>query len=505
MNSDLIVSYSDRYQDYIKDESRFRGQCNSISFPKSRKDVQEIINLCVSQNTPITVQGARTGISGCAVPYSGHVMSTENFSSISKAFMDGENHLIMRLQPGVRLSSVNQILQKGDLKDISHDGVDLDLIRRYQFSPNPTETLASFGGLFACNAKGMNNFKHGDTASNIKGIEVTLANGEVWDISRGQYIFDSTGSKLPNGEKLQIDLSVAKEKSPRYCLSTFPGLDLLDLFAGSEGMLGIVTRLDVNFKKTPDHSWGIMFFFDDLSSSIDFCLKLSESSSGRMEDQPLTAVELFHNSALQMIEQYKSNTTSLKDFPNFPIGVESAIYIEIEGHDSEMLDQYLEFLLETFLILGGEEEHAWAANGPDEIEKFRLVRHTAAESVNTQVDNNRQDEKSITKVCTDFSAPTDRLADTLNLYLAGIKEAQVEFSIFGHAFENHFHVNLLPKNRNELERSNQLIFEWAEQINGWGGSVVSENGIGKLKKDLFNKFVDESELQRAKINCKERK
>jgi D-lactate dehydrogenase (cytochrome) len=423
-------------------------------------------------------------------------MSTEEYCSITKVFMDGENQLNLRLQPGTRLNNVNQILKKGELKDISCKGVDLDLIRRYHFAPNPTETLATFGGLFACNAKGMNNFKHGDTASNINSIEVVLANGELWEIPRGQFIFDSTGCKLPNGDKLQIDLSAAKDKSPIYCLSVFPGLDLLDLFAGSEGMLGIVTRLDVKLKKIPDHSWAIMFFFDNLSSSIEYCQKLSDGISGRIEDHPLTAVEFFHSSALQIIEQYKMNTTLLKDFPNFPSGMESAVYIEIEGQESDILDQYLEFLLETFLILGGNEEHAWAANGPYEIEKFRMVRHTAAESVNSQVDIHRQDEKTLTKVCTDFTVPTDRLADTINLYLVGINEAQVAFSIFGHALDNHFHVNLLPKGPNELKRSNQLIYEWAEQVTNWGGSIVSENGIGKLKKPVFNSFVSESELKR---------
>jgi len=496
MNSELIIPFSDRYQDFIKDESRLRGQCSSISFPKFHDDVQEILEYCVSHNTPLTVQGARTGISGCAVPYSGHVMSTENFDAINQALIGEENNLILRLHPGVRLSRVQQILQKSELLNIDHEILDFKEIGNFRFPPNPTESTASFGGLFACNAKGMNFFRYGDTASNINRIEVLLTNGELWEVPRGTYIFDNSGCKLPNGERLEINLSDIKNNHENSGLFTRPGLDLLDLFAGSEGMLGIVTEIDVCLKKAPEFVWGILFFFNVLSEAIDFSLTLYDDLLNSTHPSLLSACELLHVSALKIIEEYKVHVSALKEFPKFPINAEAAIYVEVEGNDDLLMDQQLESFLENFLKAGGKDEYAWAVSGFKEIEKFHSLRHAAAESVNLLIDKNRQKAECITKICTDFSGPMEYLSKTLDLYLQGIRKSELQYSIFGHIFENHFHVNLLPKNEIESKRANDLILEWAGQINAWGGLVVSENGIGKLKKPVFNQIVTEEELQR---------
>ena len=496
MNSKLIIPFSDRYQDFIKDESRLHGQCSSISFPKTPRDVQEIFEYCVSCNIPLTVQGARTGISGCAVPYSGHVMSTENFNQILGAHIDEENNLILSLLPGVSLSQVHQILQKGELKNLSNEKPDLEEFRNFRFSPNPTETTASFGGLFACNAKGMNYFRYGDTASNIDRIEILLTSGELWEVPRGRYIFDNSGCMMPNGERLEINLSEIINTHGKSGLLPQPGLDLLDLFAGSEGMLGILTEIDICLQKAPEFVWGILFFFETLSGAVDFSLSLYNDLMHSTLPLLLSACELLHVSALKLIEEYKANVSALRDFPTFPIDAEAAIYVEIEGDDDLLIDQQLESLLEKFVKVGGKDEHTWAVSGVKEVEKFHLLRHAAAESANLVVDKNRQKAKSITKTCTDFSGPMEYLAKTLNLYLQGLQGSGLQYSIFGHVFENHFHVNLLPKNEMELKRANDLIVEWAEQINVWGGLVVSENGIGKLKKPIFNKIVTDEELQR---------
>ena len=106
-------------------------------------------------------------------------------------------------------------------------------------------------------------------------------------------------------------------------------------------------------------------------------------------------------------------------------------------------------------------------------------------------------DPEVVKLAADFTAPFARLEETLAMYEEGIAASGMTGVIFGHISQNHLHVNLLPKSREEWLRGRALLEEWAGRIAAWGGLVVSENGVGKLKRELLRAYAPPEALAAA--------
>jgi D-lactate dehydrogenase (cytochrome) len=491
-----------RYEEYLRDESRLIGQGESISFPKSDIEVKELTSAYWGKGIPITVQGARTGVSGSAVPCGGHVLSMEKMNTIL-GLTDFADGFALEVEPGVRLAQITEALSTGIfLTDNWTDKKKATLERlkraeRQVFPPDPTETNATIGGMFACNAQGTNGYRYGNTGSHVRELNVLLVNGEHWSLTRGQYVFDKYGCPLPGGLRLETGTLNNGPFPYRSSLGAYEGMDLVDLFAGSEGMLGIVTRLVLQLRQEALERWGVLFFFDRLENALKFVrqtLELEKKKPGAN----VSAIELFHQSSLRLIQNYKRRVTRLQEIPDLPLDAQGAIYIEMEGDSPQLLEEALMALLEAFTQCGGRDDDTWAATGSGELEKFKLLRHAAPESVNAHIDEIRLKQPTVTKLSTDFSAPMDCLEDTLAMYIKGLDQSNLEGAIFGHVGCNHIHVNLLPQNPEEDERGKKLIFTWAEQILALGGNIITEKGVGKTKRSLFLALSTPRQLEIAR-------
>ncbi len=148
------------YDNYLQDESRLRGAADEIAFPENEEDIRSLL----ADESQITLQGARTGITGGAVPMSGKIINLSKINSIGEP----ENGLIT-VGPGALLCDVRKKL----------DGTGLF------FPPDPTEDTASLGGMAACNASGARSFKYGPTRNHIEAIRVVFADGSAREIRRG--------------------------------------------------------------------------------------------------------------------------------------------------------------------------------------------------------------------------------------------------------------------------------------------------------------------------------
>ncbi|MBQ9592711.1 MAG: FAD-binding oxidoreductase, partial [Lachnospiraceae bacterium] len=78
----FVEAYSDRYEEYLRDESRYTGSCEEISFPDTVEAMAETARECLKQGRSVTVQGARTGLCGAGVPAGGHLLSTEKLERL---------------------------------------------------------------------------------------------------------------------------------------------------------------------------------------------------------------------------------------------------------------------------------------------------------------------------------------------------------------------------------------------------------------------------------------
>ncbi len=470
-----IKKISEQESTRLRDESRLAGFCDTFSSSSSTEEMQKMAKELWAKDVPITLQGALTGICGAAVPCGGQVISTEKLNKIVGHETVGDKAFVT-LEPGVRLS---------ELLDYCTNNA--AALSGRTFLPDPTEKTATLGGMFSCNAKGPNSALHGDTTDKVWGLKMLLTNGSVLKLRRGECIFDKTGCDVPElgrHEIINLPQTACVGKGPAF---VHEGSDLIDVLGGSEGMLGIVTELELELEKIAPEIWGVMFFFFDRDEALIF----AQAVEARFEIENdtgvyLAAEEYFDSASMKLINEYKKEVTLLKSAPNFPPFAKSAIYLELEGESAEAVEAELSELLEMFASYGGGEEDTWAGSDAEEIKKFRLLRHAVPEAVNAELDRIRQSDSRICKLSTDFEIPALSMREAERFYSAALNESGLKGVVFGHLHSRRLHFNIIPENFTEYEKGKALIAELARALAGQNDCITWENGIGKTKKDVFS-------------------
>lgn len=475
-----IKKMSELYADRLKDESRMTGTCDTFSIPASINELQDIARAMWSEKIPVTVQGGMTGICGCSVPISGHVISTEKLNRIIGYRKDADRCFVT-LEPGVRLADLRTYCSQNASE-----------LSGYTFLPNPSETLATLGGMFACNAKGLNSRLHGGTVDSVNKLKLTISSGAELEIRRGDCVFDENGCEVTGLGRLEIENLPKNHSTGKGLAFAHFGSDLIDVIGGSEGMLAIVTELELELTKPAHEHWGVMFFFDDKLTALDFVERvISRFESEREDCVSLGAAEYLDADSMMLVNNYKQQVTLLKSLPDFPTHAKGSIYLELDGDFAEETELVLEELLDLFAGVGGKEEDTWAADGEEEIEKFRRLRHAVPEAVNCEIDKARQSDSRIFKLCTDLEIPNLRIGEAEDMYCSLLRESGLRGVIFGHAYSKRLHFNIIPRNYEEYALGRSLIAELINKLTVTYECITWENGIGKTKKELFKLLTDQ--------------
>jgi D-lactate dehydrogenase (cytochrome) len=465
--------------DYLHDESKRSGTADRIYFPQSEEDVIEILRSQKEQ--PVTTQGARTGLTAGCVPEGGIVISTARLDQIVDADYSGDAPSVT-VQPGVILQKLRAGLKRHSLF----------------FSPDPTEATASLGGMTSCNSSGALSYRYGAVRSHVAAIDVVLADGDKLHLERGaaqqrardgEFSLITEGGREICGRLPDIKMPRVKKHTAGYFIH--PDMDMIDLFIGSEGTLGIITAIKLRLQRLPRHTWGAVAFFNDEQKALRFVRSLR---SGVQKGLPAEAIEFFGADALQMLKEAQGSGEALNDVSTLPAQANCAVYTEyISDHRDELLETF-HSLADTIETAGGDPACSWGAVTERDLARLKDFRHAAPTCVNARIALTRKDYPQITKLGTDMSVPDDRLLDVFRLYRSGLAEEGFRSATFGHIGNNHLHVNIMPRNMEEYRRGHELYTRWARQIVAMGGSVSAEHGIGKLKVWLLRELYSEEEL-----------
>ncbi|MEA4893850.1 MAG: FAD-binding oxidoreductase [Oscillospiraceae bacterium] len=458
----------------LRDESRMTGFCDTFSVPSSADELCGTVRKLWEKGVSVTVQGAMTGICGAAVPAGGHIISTEKLNRVLGYRSSGSRTLVT-LEPGARLSDLIEYCERN-----------VDRLSGAAFLPDPSEKSATLGGMFSCNAKGSNSPLHGDTSDKVTGLCVLLTNGSVLRLRRGDCVFDKTGCNVPELGRLEIANLPGRGITGKGPAFVHEGCDLIDRLGGSEGMLGIVTELELELEKPAREIWGVMFFFRDSDTALAF----AEAARAHFDIENdagiyLAAEEYFDSASMKLVNEYKKEVTLLKYAPDFPAYAKSAVYLELEGEEFEVVEAELSKLLEVFALYGGGEDDTWAGSDRDEIEKFRRLRHAVPEAVNSELDRIRQSDECVRKLCTDFEIPVLGMREAESLYREALNECGLRALVFGHLLSKRMHFEIIPESFADFEKGRALMTELARRIYELDGTASWENGIGKTKKEIF--------------------
>ena len=454
-------------ENYLTDESSaIKGEADQVLFPTSEAEVAAVLRHCYDERIPVTVSGAGTGLTCSRVPLTGVVLSTEALvvpvsaepGAGEVALSDGKHTVYLNREECYAIAPPAIMLQ---------DLAPLLAAEELLYPPNPTETTAFLGGTVACNSSGARTFHYGPTRAWVQALRVVLSCGEVLDIKRGDVISDENGEfqvVLSSGDTLTVQMPTYQAPAVKDASGYFVGretTDLIDLFIGCEGTLGVVTEVRIGLLPLPPDIFDCYGYFASVDDAVGFVKAAREATRDPESIIDALAIEFFSPQALEMLRA---------EYPNIPENAGAAIYFEqaVEGDEDETLMAWVELL----------EEHGciedWSGFSEKDKAEMTDIRHAVPEMIHEAV---RQHHTH--KVATDVAVPDEALDEMMTMYKETGDASGVAYIMFGHIGNNHLHWNLIPTNQEELAISREAILKVYRRGVALGGTVSAEHGIGK--------------------------
>jgi len=495
------------YSAYLTDESKLSARpFDYLFFPKSEAELAAVMAELHQRNIPMTFASARTGLVGGCVPQEGALISMEHLDQVQAVYRDPasaewrvkaqtsvslknlEGMLRLKQFPGLEQSPDPAVAQ--GLRDFREDP------NQYFYPPDPTEMSASLGGSVVTNASGARTYRYGPTRAWVRGIRVFLANGEYLDIPRGKY-FASPGGQFVvwNTQGAANTITIPDYPQPRTKSTTgfyaAPQMDLIDLFIGSEGTLGVVTSVDVALLKREEKVSIIQFLDSD-----EQAVQLAEAMRAESRLQ-LDFLEFYSGNALNLLRELQKVEPSTVGMPAIPDDARAAIFFEMsfDPHAKELDYAVLE---EVIASCSASLERSWAGYESRELDRFKVFRHMVPETINSILAERKKQYPGIHKLGTDMAVPDGHLQEMWQLYKSRCEELNLEWYAFGHIGNNHIHVNILPRDMDDLNNGMQLYATFARKAVELGGSVSAEHGIGKIKSKFLQYMFTPGQIKQMR-------
>lgn len=422
--------------------------------------------------------GAQSSLTGGATPRGDLVISTRALTRISH-----ESPNTIRVGAGVPLSEVQRALAATD---------------RY-YPPVPTYDGAFVGGTISTNAAGAATFKYGSTRGWVDALTVVLADGSIVEIRRGEI---TATAATPHGWVFTLD--TARRGQIRIPVPTYtmppvaklsagyhakPGMDLVDLFVGSEGTLGLIVEATLRVIPKPKRSVALITCASDAQAvSLTAALRTEAQRSWRAEGElDVSAIEYMDYRALAAVpdDAYTKAGVARPTGPRAMLLVQA----EVPRREEHALSRLVQIVERC-----GVDTDPQIALPDDDRGAARLfgLREAVPASVNALVALAKaQAHPDIEKTAGDLIVPFERLGDSIALYRDRFERYGVNYAIWGHVSDGNLHPNVVPRSLDDVERGRQAILEMATEVIAMGGAPLAEHGVGRsalkqrLLRDLY--------------------
>lgn len=398
--------------------------------PGSAEEISRILAYCNAQLIPVTARGAGTGLSGGALAlYGGVVLDTARMNRIID--LDTKNFQVTT-EPGV----ITQVLQE----HVQEHGL--------FYPPDPSSKGSCFiGGNVAENSGGPRAVKYGVVKDYVLNLEIVLANGEIiW-----------TGANV---------------------LKNTTGYNLTQLIVGSEGTLGVVTKIVLRLIPAVQHNVMMLVPF---RSAIDACAAVNAIMLSGITP---SALEFMERQAILLAMEYTGNTT-------LPLAddTEAHLLIELDGNDMDMLQQQAEQVAK--ILRGFDTGEVSFADNHEQKEMLWALRRKVGEAVKNH------------SVYKEEDTVVPRAA--LPQLLATVKRIGAAYGFtsvcYGHAGDGNLHVNIIKGNMSDNEWNNKLpiaIRQLFTEVVKMGGTLSGEHGIGLVQKGYMDVAFNATQLRLMK-------
>ncbi|WP_010531662.1 FAD-linked oxidase C-terminal domain-containing protein [Lentibacillus jeotgali] len=407
-----------------------RGMPRAVVFVRNTQHVSDVVKQLNEREIPYIARGAGTGLSGGATPRGGEVIiSLVRMKQL--LHLDLENRQAV-VEPGyINLKLTQSISDKG-----------------YYYAPDPSSQYAcTIGGNVAENSGGAHCLKYGVTTNHILGLEVVLPSGEIIEIGK---------SGVPDQ----------------------PGYDLLGLLTGSEGTLGIVTKITVNILKNPEGKKTVLAYFDDI-----------DDASQAVSDIIATGII---PAALEMMDEIAIEGVEASAYPvGHPSDIAAFLLIEVDGIQAGIDDQIDDILTVC------KSNH---------VRNVKVAKDEAERSMwwaNRKMGFGAMGAISPDYLVQDGVIPRTRLPEVLARINAISRKYELRIANIFHAGDGNLHPLILfdASVPGESDRASKAGSECLQVCADVGGSITGEHGVG-IEKSAEMRFIFSDEEMAAQTDIR---
>ena len=473
---------------FLADAAHFSGgHAAGLASPSSEAAVAALLR---SASTVLPI-GAQSSLTGGATPMGDVLLSTSRLNRILDIGADS-----VRVQAGVTLVDLDAAL--------AHAG-------KY-YPPSPTFLGAFVGGVVATNAAGAATFKYGTTRDWVRALTVVLANGDVLDIERGVTKASREGvlEFVLSDRTVQVQVpGYRMPEVPKLSAGYFaaPEMDVIDLFIGSEGTLGVVT--EITLRVLPERPAMCLAFvpFADRRAALAFVARLRDAACDTWQTHDprgldVSAIEHMDARCLALLREDGADRANGVVIPHdaaigllitieLPPGVTSALAFEEIGQAREPgapdtpLVRFCRALDEA-----GALDAVEIAMPSDDARAAQLLalREAVPAGVNARVGRAKQTiDPKIGKTAADMIVPFDRLDEMLTMYEEEFRRRNLDAAVWGHISDGNLHPNVIPRSIADVESGKAAILEFGREAIRLGGSPLAEHGVGRnpIKQQLL--------------------
>ncbi|MFW6179784.1 MAG: FAD-binding oxidoreductase [Desulfohalobiaceae bacterium] len=406
---------------YAYDATQKKSLPEAIIFPTTVEQISQVLELANQQHIPIVPRGAGSGMTGGSIPVQGGLALV--LSGLNRILELDTKNLVAVVEPGVVTS------------ELQHEAESYGLF----YPPDPASmSFSTIGGNIAENSGGMRAVKYGVTKDYVLGLEVVLPNGQIVH----------TGSK---------------------CLKDVVGYNLTQLFVGSEGTLGVVSKAILKLLPLPEAKKTLTAVFPSILAA-----GRSVSEIVRRKIVP-TTMEFLDKNAIWSVKQYLDL--------GLPEGAGAFMLIELDG-DQEQIEKNILRVKEACESMGAMSVRI-ASDRSEQEELWKARRSVSASLAHHQ---------AITKINEDIVVPRASLPEMIQAIEDISRQAGVLVVNFGHAGDGNIHVNVLPKQEplDQAYWAVEAIFRKTVEL---GGRISGEHGIGTSKRDYLHMNLEPAVLQ----------
>lgn len=392
------------------------------------EEVSAIMKYAYEKNFPVTPRGSGTGLCGGAVAIYGGILLS--LARMNKVLEIDEENLTVTTQPGVLLMELAKMVTEKDM----------------MYPPDPGEKSATIGGNVMTNAGGMRAVKYGVTRDYVRGMEVVL----------------------PNGEIVELGGKIAKNSS---------GYSIKDLLIGSEGTLGIVTRLTLKLIPLPKKIVNLLVPFPKLDDCIETVPKIIKSKAVP------TAIEFMQKEVIEAAEEYLG-----KKFPDK--SANAYLLLTFDGNSTEEIEKIYDHVAKICLEVGAMD--VFISDTEERQESIWSARGAFLEAIKSSTPE--MDE------C-DVVVPRNKIAEFVKFVNTLEKKHRIRIRSFGHAGDGNLHIYVCKDDLSDdvwgekLKKVMQEMYDRAKEL---GGQVSGEHGIGHAKVPYLNQSVGGTYMQLMK-------